>query len=55
MQIKLFFCLFDIVELQAYKNVVKKNGAEKRLPGLPYTPDQLFFIGSSQVNMIVTL
>ena len=36
--------------VQAYKNVVKKKGQEMKLPGLPYTPDQLFFIGASQVQ-----
>jgi len=29
---------------------MKKTSQEKRLPGLPYTPEQLFFIGASQVT-----
>ena len=36
--------------IQAYKNLVASTGEEQqKLPGLPYTPDQLFFIGTAQV------
>jgi len=41
--------------LQAYKNSVKKSEPEKKLPGLLYTPDQLFFIGASQVKQITPI
>mmetsp|Transcript_12724 Transcript_12724/g.18263 ORF Transcript_12724/g.18263 Transcript_12724/m.18263 type:complete len:766 (+) Transcript_12724:91-2388(+) len=33
----------------AYRSYTQTNGAEPRLPGLDLTPDQLFFIGFSQV------
>ena len=29
---------------RAYKTYVKKNGQEHKLPGLKYTPEQLFWI-----------
>lgn len=32
----------------AYKTWVAENGAEKKLPGLPYAPKQLFWISSAQ-------
>lgn len=34
---------------KAYKDWVKNNGAEKMLPGIDLTPDQLFFVGFAQV------
>lgn len=33
----------------AYKRWVKKNGPELKLPGLSYTPEQLFWIASAQI------
>ena len=36
--------------MQAYRTRVERDGAtQQRLPGLPYTPDQLFFIATGQV------
>ena len=29
---------------------MKANGAEKRLPGIDLTPEQLFFVGFGQVS-----
>ncbi len=41
-----------IMMMQAYKNRIKKTKeVQKKLPGLTYTPDQLFFIGASQVSV----
>ncbi len=34
---------------QAYQRWVKENGVEPKLPGLKYTPEQLFFINYAQV------
>ena len=34
---------------QAYKNMAKLEGVQSYLPGLQYTPDQLFFIAFAQV------
>lgn len=33
---------------RAYKKWIKENGAEKRLPGLEYTPEQLFWVSAAQ-------
>lgn len=35
---------------RAYQSFLTKNGPEPRLPGLDYSPEQLFFIAFSQVN-----
>lgn len=35
--------------LQAYKEWIKRNGEEPRLPALSYTNEQLFFISAAQV------
>jgi len=35
---------------QAYHQFVRENGREKKLPGLKYTPDQLFFLGFASVS-----
>ena len=35
--------------LQAYKEWIKRNGEEPRLPALNYTNEQLFFISAAQV------
>lgn len=37
--------------LQAYKEWIKRNGEEPRLPALNYTNEQLFFISAAQVVM----
>ena len=37
--------------LQAYKEWIKRNGEEPRLPALNYTNEQLFFISAAQVLM----
>ncbi|XP_070505218.1 neprilysin-2-like [Chironomus tepperi] len=37
------------VAYQAYQKFVDKNGPEKKLPGLKYTPNQLFWISGAQV------
>lgn len=34
---------------RAYKRWVNKNRPELKLPGLPYTPEQLFWIASAQI------
>ena len=34
---------------QAYKNIAELEGVQSHLPGLEYTPDQLFFIAFAQV------
>lgn len=34
---------------RAYKRWVEKNGAELRLPGLNYSPEQLFWISAAQI------
>lgn len=34
---------------QAYRQWVKDNGPEGGLPGLNYTPDQLFWISAANV------
>ena len=34
---------------QAYRNVVEKEGIQSSLPGLKYTPDQLFFVAFAQL------
>ena len=40
-----------VLLIQAYKNLVEKTGVvQQMLPGLKYTPDQLFFIGTAQVE-----
>lgn len=39
---------------QAYQNFVNKNGPEQTLPGLRYSPNQLFWISSAQVWCTVT-
>ena len=45
-----------VLLIQAYKNMVKKTGAaQQMLPGLKYTPDQLFFIGTAQVEWMINL
>uniref|UniRef100_A0A1S4KS06 Peptidase M13 C-terminal domain-containing protein n=2 Tax=Ixodes scapularis TaxID=6945 RepID=A0A1S4KS06_IXOSC len=35
--------------VQAYKKWVKENGPEAGLPGLKYTPQQLFWISAANV------
>ena len=43
-----------LLPCQAYKNLVASTGEEQQmLPGLPYSPDQLFFIGSAQVHKTI--
>ena len=37
--------------LQAYKEWIKRNGEEPRLPALNYTNEQLFFISAAQVEV----
>ncbi|XP_025083825.1 endothelin-converting enzyme 1-like [Pomacea canaliculata] len=38
------------VAFKAYRSVIKERGREEdKYPTLPYTPDQLFFIGYAQV------
>lgn len=37
---------------RAYQSFVEKNGPEARLPGLEYSPEQLFFVAFSQVFTI---
>ncbi|XP_025083817.1 endothelin-converting enzyme 2-like isoform X2 [Pomacea canaliculata] len=38
------------VAFKAYRSVIKERGREEdKYPTLPYTPDQLFFIGATQV------
>jgi len=39
----------DASFLQAYKEWIKRNGEEPRLPALKYTNEQLFFISAAQV------
>ena len=40
--------------LQAYKSYVSRTGkVQQKLPGLPYNPDQLFFIGHAQVQFVM--
>ncbi|XP_059477027.1 neprilysin-4-like [Neocloeon triangulifer] len=34
---------------QAYQQFVKENGPEQKLPGLDYTPEQIFFLGFASV------
>jgi membrane metallo-endopeptidase-like protein 1 len=36
---------------RAYKAFVQKHGKEPKLPGLDYTPEQLFFIAFGQVDI----
>jgi membrane metallo-endopeptidase-like protein 1 len=36
---------------RAYKAFVQKHGQEPKLPGLNYTPEQLFFIAFGQVDI----
>jgi predicted metalloendopeptidase len=36
--------------LQAYHQFVNEHGPEKKLPGLHYTPEQLFFLGFASVT-----
>lgn len=33
---------------RAYKKWISENGVEKRLPGLEYTPEQLFWVSAAQ-------
>ncbi|CAL8121946.1 unnamed protein product [Orchesella dallaii] len=34
---------------RAYRSFIQKNGPEPRLPGLSFTPEQLFFVAFSQI------
>jgi neprilysin len=36
--------------VQAYHQFVREHGPEKKLPGLKFTPEQLFFLGFASVN-----
>ena len=39
-----------LLGFQAYKELLRKTGSrEPTLPGLPYSPEQLFFISNAQV------
>lgn len=41
--------MIDIFASQAYREWVKLNGAEQKLPGIDLSPEQLFFVGFAQV------
>jgi hypothetical protein len=38
-----------IYDCRAYNRLVKETGPEKRLPGLPYSQRQLFWMASANV------
>jgi len=41
--------------LQAYHQFVREHGPEKKLPGLHYTPEQLFFLGFASVTFLLNI
>ncbi len=42
-----------IYDCRAYNRLVKETGPEKRLPGLPYSQRQLFWMASANVWSVI--